>query len=131
MQVSDSHNDLSSVELNHVLRESLPRLEYFVELASSDEGHDEVESQLRLEQVVHAHQEGVVARKENVLLQLGIVHLIELQQDVLPYRLDSVKVGRLLRLKFSQVYLAECASAQHCNQLEILKLNSSVLPCVN
>jgi hypothetical protein len=61
MQIPNGHDDLGCIKLNHVFRESLLRLEYLVEFSSSDEGHDEVESERGLEEIVHAHKVRVVA----------------------------------------------------------------------
>ena len=61
MKVADGQDNLGSVELDNVLWESLLALEHLVQLSSSNEGHDEVQAELRLEEVVHAHQEWVVA----------------------------------------------------------------------
>jgi hypothetical protein len=46
MQFSDSQCNLSSIETDCVLAESLFRLENFVQFSSLDERHDEVEPQL-------------------------------------------------------------------------------------
>jgi len=55
MQIADSNDDLCGVELNLLLREAFVLLEDLIELTTLDEGHDKVKTQLRLEQVVHAH----------------------------------------------------------------------------
>jgi len=55
VKIADSHGNLSCIELNNILGESLLALEDFVQLTTSDERHDEVKSELRLEQIVHAH----------------------------------------------------------------------------
>jgi hypothetical protein len=83
VEITYSHSDLSCVELNYVLRESFLALEDFVELSTSNEGHDEVESKLRLEQVVHTYQERVVAREQYIFLKFSIVDLIELKENIL------------------------------------------------
>jgi len=44
MKIANSHGDLSSIEFNNVLRESLLALEDFVQFTTSDERHDEVKS---------------------------------------------------------------------------------------
>lgn len=68
VQITDGQCDLGGVELHYVLGEPLSSLEYLVKLASTDKGHDEIESEVRLEQVVHANQERVVTRKEDIFL---------------------------------------------------------------
>jgi hypothetical protein len=48
MEVTNGHCYLGSIELDYVLWEPLLALEYFIELAASDERHDKIETQLRL-----------------------------------------------------------------------------------
>lgn len=66
VQVTYGHGDLSCVEFHYYFWEALFALEHFVELSTSDEGHDEVEAQLGLEEVVHAYEEGVVAGEKDI-----------------------------------------------------------------
>lgn len=68
VKISNSHGNLSSVELDNVFRESFLALENFIELPTSNKGHDEVKSKLRLEEVVHTNEERVVTGEEDILL---------------------------------------------------------------
>jgi uncharacterized protein YheU (UPF0270 family) len=90
VEITYSHSDLSCVELNYVLREPFLALEDLVELSSSNEGHDEVESELRLEQVVHTYQERMVTGEQYIFLKLCIIDLIELKENILSDRLNGV-----------------------------------------
>ena len=125
MKVADSKNYLGSVELDDVLWEPLLALEHLVQLSSSNEGHDEVQAELRLKEVVHAHQEWVVAAEQYVLLQLGVVHLIILEEHILSDGLDRVKY--LILLQLSEVHLAEGTPTKDDHELEVLKLDILLL----
>ena len=98
VQVANSQSDLSCVEFHHILRESFLGLEDFVEFSSADEGHDEVETERALEQVVHAHEERVVAGEQDILLQLCVINLVEFQQDILSNTLNGVKLVVFIEL---------------------------------
>ena len=77
MEIPDGKCDLGCVELNYIFWESLSSLELFVKFTSPNERNHEIESQLRLEKVVHTHKKGMVTWKENVFLQLSVVNLVE------------------------------------------------------
>jgi len=68
MKVSNSHCDLGGVELDYIFREPLLALEDFVELTTSDERHDKVQSELRLEEIVHANQERMITAEQDIFL---------------------------------------------------------------
>jgi hypothetical protein len=68
VQVSDCHYYLGCVKFNNVFREPLLALEYLVKLTTSHKWHNEVESELRLEKIVHAHKEWVIAAEQDVFL---------------------------------------------------------------
>ena len=126
MKVPDSENNLSSVELDNVLRESLLTLEDLVQLSSSNEGHYKVQAELRLEEVVHAHQEWVVAAKQDILLKFCVVDLIILEKHILSNGLDSVQY--LILLQLSEVNFPESTSTKDDYELEVLKLDIMLLP---
>ena len=126
MKVTDSQNNLGSVKLDHVLWESLLALEHLVQLSSSNEGHDEVQAELRLEEIVHAHKEWVVAAEQDILLKLGVIHLVILKEHILSDGLDSVQY--LILLQLSEVDFTESTSSKDDHELEVLKLNILLLP---
>ena len=68
MKVADGEADLEGVKFDHRLRKTLICLKNFVQLTTSYEGHHEVKSGLRLEQIVHAAQEWMIATEQNILL---------------------------------------------------------------
>jgi hypothetical protein len=129
MKISDSHNDLSCIELDNIFWESLLALEDLVELSSSDEGHNKVETELRLEQIIHAHKEGVIATEQNIFLELSIIDLVILEENIFSDRLYGIKL--LILLQFSKVDFAECASAEYDNEFEVFKLDILLLPGCN
>lgn len=109
VQVADSECNLSRIKLDNVLTESFLLLENFVQFTSFDEGHDKVEAELGLKQVVHSHEEGMIARKQYIFLQLCVVYLIILEQHVLADGFNRVQL--LILLEFREVHLSEGSPA--------------------
>ncbi len=102
MQVADCHANLQGVEFDDRFWQTLVRFENFVELTSFDEGHDKVESFLRLEQVLHTDKEWMVAAEKNVFLQTSVLDLFEIEEDILADSLDSPLLVRLVALECSE-----------------------------
>ena len=121
VQVANGENDLNGVKLDDFFVKPFLGLVNFVELTATDKRHDEVEALRRLEQVVHAHQHGVITREQDIFLQLRVLHLVILNQHILSNGLDRVQLPRFLQL--GQEHLAEGAPAQQHFQLEILILH--------
>jgi hypothetical protein len=126
MKVANCHNNLGSIELDNNLWESLLALENFVQLSTSNEGHDKVKAELRLEEIVHAHKEWVIAAKQDILLEFSVIHLIILEEHIFSDRLDSVQL--LILLQLSEVDFTESTSTKDNNELEVLKLDILLLP---
>ena len=63
MKFANCDNDLCCVELDNILIEALLLLEYFVQLSAINERHYEVETGIRLEQIVHTAKERVISFK--------------------------------------------------------------------
>ena len=121
MQVPDRHRQLGRVEPDSLLVEPLLLLVNFVQLTASNEGHDEIEPELVLEEELHADQEGVVALEHDVLLEESALDLVHLNQHIFPDRLDGVQL--LVDGQFCQEHLAKRASSQHHQQVEVLELD--------
>ena len=68
VKVADGEADLEGVKFDHRFWKTLICLKNFVQLTTPYEGHHEVKSGLRLEQIVHAAQEWMIATEQNVLL---------------------------------------------------------------
>lgn len=49
------------------------------ELTALNKLHDEVNAEVILEDILHAHEEGVIVRVENVLLQVDVLDLLVLK----------------------------------------------------
>lgn len=90
VQVADSHSYLKSVELHYRFWQAFVGLEYLVEFASTHKRHYEVKPGLRLEQIFHTDEEWVVTAEEDVLLKASVLHLLEIEKDILANRLDCV-----------------------------------------
>ena len=54
VEVTDGQCDLHGIELDDLFREAFRSEEMFVQLATSDKRHDEVQSHVRLEHILHA-----------------------------------------------------------------------------
>lgn len=63
VQVTQSHGDLQGIELGAALWESSHSSQVREELSSTDEPHDEEDLLVCLEDIAHAHKEGVVCLK--------------------------------------------------------------------
>ena len=119
MKVADRDGHLGSIEDDSRLLEPPLALEYLVELSSSNEGHHEVEPEVVLEEVLHTDEERVVALEHDVLLQNRVLHLVVLDQDVLPNGLDCKEL--LSRLELSKEHLSKGSSSDNHEEVEILK----------
>lgn len=51
-------------------------------LATLDEFHDKVDSEIVLEDILHVHDEGMIHLEEDVFLQLYVLKLLILHYDV-------------------------------------------------
>ena len=90
MEIADSKTNLGGIKSDGIFWESFARLEYFIEFAAADEWHYEVETSRRLEEIVHADEKRMVARKKDVFLQLSVLNLLKIQQNVFTDRLYCV-----------------------------------------
>lgn len=118
MQFAHSQHNLHSVELDHLFGQSLLFLKDLVKLATPDEGHNEVEPCLCLEQEVHAYQEGVIHSKKNIFFKLGALYLVVFYENIFADHFNSVFLPS--GCQYSEIDLAEGASADLGLQLEIL-----------
>lgn len=78
MQFSNRKYNLDGIKLNNILRESLLRFEYFIQLSAAHERHYKVKSSFCLEQKFHANQERVIGCEQNLFLQLSALNLVVL-----------------------------------------------------
>jgi hypothetical protein len=129
MKVADSHTDLGSIKLHNVFAESLLRLKNFVELASFDKGHYEVEALRRLEQVVHTDKERVVAAKKNIFFKLGVLDLIVFNENILADCFNGIEF--LFFYKFSKEDFTKGTTSKQHFKLKVLILHIVVLTEAN
>jgi len=95
------------------------------ELATLDEGHEEVDSEIVLEDVLHVYQEGVVDSIQDIFLELDIFHLLVLKDDILA---DALHGEELLGAGLlDQEHLPEGTLANHLEQLEVIQLRIVVV----
>ena len=82
MQVAESEGHLGTVEANTFEWKPLVNENLVEDLSSLDEVHDEVQSDLVLEHVVHLDDEWMICLPQNVLLQLCTLQLLKLDDLV-------------------------------------------------
>lgn len=121
VKVSNGHGDLSSVELDNLFSESLLFLEHLIKFTPLHEGHNEIETELGLEQVVHSNKERMITRKQDIFLQLGIIDLVILEQHILSDGFNSIE--NLVLFELGQIDLTKSTSAKYHLQFEIFKLD--------
>lgn len=110
---------MGSEELSLVLREHTNLYQVAEKLTSLDKLHQEVDTKLVLEDVLHINEEWVVDLAQNVLLELDVFHLLVLQDYVLPDTLHGVEFVRSGVLY--QEDLTKGALADHLTDLEIFQ----------
>ena len=69
VEFANRGDDLGGIKLDYIFFEALFFLENLVELTTIDEGHDEVEANLRLEEIVHSTEERVISFEKDISLQ--------------------------------------------------------------
>lgn len=128
VEVADCHYDLERIELDHGLWQTLLSLENLVQLTATDERHDKVESRLRLEQVLHPNEEGVIATEKNVFFKPSVLHLLEVKKYVLADSLDRELLVRRVIDSLSQEHLPEGTFAKESFLLKIFQSCCIILP---
>ena len=93
VEITQGQNHLSGDELDDVFREAFVLEVDLVELAASDEGHDELEAELVLEKGVHADEEGVFQVHHDVHFPRRVFDMLLLDQDVFLDGLDRIELA--------------------------------------
>jgi hypothetical protein len=91
------------------------------QLTSFDKVHQEVNSVIVLEHILHIYQKWVVDRVKNIFFKLYIIHLLIFKDNVLSDTLHCIQltgVGRMLH----QENLAECTLTDQLLYLEVFQL---------
>ena len=113
--------DLNYHKAGLLLVESLCLVQVSEQLTPFDELHQEINPKIVLEDIVHAHDERVFNRVEDVLLELDVFKLFVVNDDVLPDTFHGINLLSVHVL--DQKYLAESALAHHLHNDEILKFD--------
>ena len=90
MQMSKSKCDLGNQEPCLLLIEALYSSQVSEQLPSPDEVHDEIDSKVVLEHVIHAHDERVLNSIEDILLQLETFKKVLIDYHIFSDALHSV-----------------------------------------
>ena len=90
MQFTNAYDDLSDVKLGQLFRGALVLWKDALKAAPSQQGHDEVQAQLALEDVVEPAKERVVNLHQYIHLEFSTLKCLILQYSVLSDRLHGV-----------------------------------------
>lgn len=120
MQMCQGHCYLSSEELSLVLGETLDSDQVSEQLTTLDKLHEEVNSELILEDELHVNKEGVLNGIQNIFLQLDVLHLLILQNHIFPDALHGVEL--LVKLVLHQKYFTESTFANKLSEFKVLQL---------
>ena len=123
--MSQCECDLGSKEFSLVLREHAHFDQVAEELAALDELHQEVDTVLILEDILHVDQEWVIDLAQDVFLQLDVLHLLIFKNDILANDLHGKQLfgSNLL----DQENLTKGTLADQFANLEVLQRDLSVL----
>ena len=114
-----------------LIRQLLLLGEDAVQLSTSDEVHQEVNSELSLEDVLHANDEWMLDTKHDMLLQSQVLKLLRVDHNIFPDALHSINLLRLFVA--DHVHFSKRSLANHFLHFEVIEcfLHSSLLliPC--
>ena len=127
MQVSKGHGDLSSEELSLLFGEFFDGDQMSEQLTSLDEVHQEVNSVVVLEHILHVDQEGMVNSVKNIFLKLDVLHLLVFDNNVLSDTLHCVQLA--CGLVLHEEDLTESTLANKFSELEVLEFSLNLGPC--
>lgn len=114
-----SEGYLSCKEFGLVLGEHAHLNQVAEQLTSLDKLHEEVDTELVLEDVFHVDEERMVNLTQDILLKLNVLHLLVLQNDVLSDAFHGVELASCCVLY--KEHFAKGALADHLADLEIFQ----------
>lgn len=119
VQMGEGKGDLGREELGLVLREHADFDQVTEQLASLDKLHEEIDSELILEDILHVDEEGVVYLAQNIFLELDVLHLLVLQDNIFADAFHRVQL--LGHLMLHEEHLSEGTLADHLTNIEVLQ----------
>lgn len=126
MEVTKGNGNLQNQKASLFLCKPLDLIQVTEELPSFDKLHEEVDSIVILEYVVHVHNERMLDSVQNVLLKLDVLKLLIINDDVLSdtfHRINLLCVSIL-----HQVDLPKSAFAHHLHDYKVLQPRIILLP---
>merc|ERR1712226_1700243 len=111
---------LSNHVLSLILSKSSVLYQMSEKLTTFNEIHNEENSKLVLENIVHTNNEWVANCIENFLFKLQRINIFILKDDIFSDRFHSVKF--LVSTMLHKENLTECSFTNHFNYFEVLKL---------
>ena len=127
--MSKRQSDLSRKKLSLLFLESLNRDQVSKELATLDENHQEIDSKIVLEHILHIDQEGMVDLIENIFFEIYVLHLIVLQNKILADTLHSEQLTGSLLLY--EEHFSKSPLANQLLDLEIFESRIALLTRVH
>ena len=125
MEVSQGESNLGSEELSLVLREHAHLDQVTEEFSALDKLHEEVDTVLILEDILHVDQEGVVDGAQDIFLKLNVFHLFILENDIFA---DALHREEILRDDvLDKEHLTKCSLAYHLENCKVLQRSRLVL----
>lgn len=118
VKVLKGNGHLSYHELSLLLSEFSNRAQVAEELTTLNEIHDEENSVLVLEDVIHADQERVLFAEENLFLQKKVVYRVVFQGPIFSNTFHSVHFLGLFVNDF--IYFAKCSLSNNSSNLKII-----------
>ncbi len=91
------------------------------ELTSLDKLHEKVDAELVLEYIIHAHNERMLNRVQDVLLQFDVLVLLIIYHNIFPNTFHRVYASRVDVL--NKIDLSESALSDHLHNDEILEFD--------
>jgi len=119
MENTNGENELGRVKLGLSFSESFDLEEILVHVSSSDEFKEEVDSEIILEDIIHAKEEGMVGLEENVSFIIGVLDLALLDENILSDSLHSIKTSCGLHL--NEEHLTEGSFVDYFEDLKVIE----------
>lgn len=119
-------SNLGCKELHLFVLEPFNSNQVSKQLAALNKMHKEVNSDIVLKNILHAHQEGVVDCVQNVLLQIDVFDLVVLQDNIFADTLHREQFFRALML--NQVNFPKRAFSDQLDYFKVLQIRILFVP---
>ena len=90
-----------------------------VKLTAPHKWHNKVKTLRRLEKMLHANEEGMIATEQDVFLKFCVLYLFEIQQYIFPDCLNRPLLRSWISAEFCQKDLTKSAFSEESLLLEV------------